>query len=55
MMEIRCQGCGKICAYLKAGSRIANGSIMFCQKCKASAGTQEHEIPDFLRGFGGKK
>ena len=54
MTEVLCEGCRKIVAYLAIGSRIANGSVTYCHKCKQQPKTV-YDMPDFLAGLMGKK
>lgn len=58
MTEMRCHKCHKVLAYIKAGSRIAEGVAMYCAPCNvALRASQAGDIPGFLRGFakGGRK
>jgi phage FluMu protein Com len=55
MVEMHCASCGKVLAYIKSGSRIANGVSMYCAPCNPSNHIKpSYEIPDFLRGLMGK-
>ena len=47
MIEINCSTCGKVCGYLVKGSKIANGTIHLCYKCKRP----KTDISEFLKGF----
>jgi len=52
MTEFRCKTCHKVLAYIKSGSRIADGVVMHCAPCSEAINTKPaHDIPDFLRGF----
>jgi hypothetical protein len=46
MTEMHCATCGKVLGYLAAGSKIANGTVHFCYKCKAKS-----DVPNFLKGL----
>lgn len=55
MTEMRCKSCGKVLAYIKAGSRIAEGVAMYCAPCNAAMNARPSDILDFLRGLAGRK
>jgi RNase P subunit RPR2 len=49
MTEYRCKTCHKVCAYIKAGSRIAAGVTWQCRACADAE--RSVDLPEFLRGF----
>lgn len=52
MTEMRCKSCNKVLAYIKSGSRIAEGVAMYCALCNETMNAKPlHDVPDFLRGF----
>ncbi len=53
MTELRCATCGKIVAYIAVGSRLSNGMIALCYKCKRPNESHSHGVPEFMRGFFG--
>lgn len=46
MLILNCHKCGKICAYLENGSKIAKRTILTCSPCQNKAGgyyTRSHD------------